>query len=333
MEGLRFGVFLSLSGGIAAALSTWAFIRYPLYGQHIRPEGLPTHRRKAGTPTMGGLPLLSLFLLFWVTAPLWPVGISWRGWFAFLSALGAGAIGFLDDLLSGHKHRSEGLSPGGKLLLQAVAALGLFLFLHFGGSGLLFRVPFSSAAVPLRDIPAPALFVLVLLGFMGAANGANLTDGLDGLAAGCGISILLGALGVALPFPELSSLALLGAGLFLGFLWWNAHPARIFMGDTGSMFLGGLIFGVFTAAGGLFLLPLFAGIFVVESLSVIVQVAAFKFRGVRVLKMSPLHHHLEEGEVPWRYLLPSPGWPEPVVVARLWLLAALFAALGMLAVR
>ena len=333
MEGLRFGLLLGLSGGVAAALGIWAFIRRPPFGQHIRPEGLPTHHKKAGTPTMGGFPLLLFFLLAWGTAPLWPPGISWRGWFAFFSALGAGAVGFLDDLLSGLRRRSEGLSPGEKLLLQALVALGLFLFLLLRGPVLLFRVPFSPVVIPLREIPAPALFVLVLLSFTGTVNGANLTDGLDGLAAGCGIVVLLGALALALPFPELSSLALLGAGLFAGFLWWNAHPARVFMGDTGSMFLGGLIFGVFAAAGGLFLIPVFAGIFVVESLSVIVQVLGFKLGGVRVLKMSPLHHHLEEGEVPWRYLIPSPGWPEPVVVARLWLLAALFAALGVLAVR
>ncbi len=333
MEGLRFGLLLGLSGGVAAALGIWAFIRRPPFGQHIRPEGLPTHHKKAGTPTMGGLPLLLLFLLAWSCAPFWPVEISWRGWFAFFSALGAGAVGFLDDLLSGLRGRSEGLSPGGKLLLQALVALGLFLFLFLRGPVLLFRVPFSPVVVPLREIPAPALFVLLLLSFTGTVNGANLTDGLDGLAAGCGIVVLLGALALALSFPELSSLALLGAGLFAGFLWWNAHPARVFMGDTGSMFLGGLIFGIFTASGGLFLLPISAGILVLESASVIAQVFAFKLAGVRVLKMSPLHHHLEKGEVPWQYLIPSPGWPEPVVVARLWLLAALFAALGMLAAR
>lgn len=132
-------------------------------------------------------------------------------------------------------------------------------------------------------------------------------------------------------FPELSTLALLGAGLFAGFLWWNAYPARVFMGDVGSMFLGGLVFGIFTAAGGLFLLPIFAGIFVMESLSVIVQVFSFKLTGIRVFKMSPLHHHLEEGKVNWRYRLNSPGWPEPAVVVRLWLLTLAFVALGVLA--
>ncbi|MGY4706249.1 phospho-N-acetylmuramoyl-pentapeptide-transferase [Candidatus Bipolaricaulota sp. J31] len=333
MEALRFGGLLGLSGGIVAALAVWAFICRPLYGQHVRPEGLPTHHKKAGTPTMGGLPLLLLFLLAWGAAPLWPVDVSWRGWFVFSSAMGAGAIGFLDDLLSGLKHRSEGLSPSGKLLLQAAVGLGLFLLLFLRGSDLLFHLPFSSVVIPLRDIPAPALFVLVLLGFMGTANGANLIDGLDGLAAGCGVSILLGALALTGGYPELSALSLLGAGLFLGFLWWNRYPARVFMGDTGSMFLGGLIFGVFVAAGGLFLIPLSAGIFVVESLSVIVQVAAFKLRRVRVFKMSPLHHHLEEGEVPWRYLIPSPGWPEPVVVARLWIISVLFVVVGILATR
>ena len=309
----------------------WAFIRYPPFGQHIRPEGLATHRRKAGTPTMGGLPLMIIFIIAWGCAPFWPVEISWRGWFVALSAVGAGAIGFWDDLLSGLKGRSEGLSPAGKLLLQLLVATGLFLLLELGAGRQTFGVPFSPLTVRLREIPGAALFFLVLLGFWGTTNGANLTDGLDGLAAGCGIVILLGALTIPRASPELAALSLLGAGLFAGFLWWNAYPAKVFMGDVGSMFLGGLIFGVYTAAGGIFLLPLFAGIFVLESLSVIVQVFAFKLVGVRVLKMSPLHHHLEAGEVPWPHLLRSPNWPEPTVVARLWLLSVAFVSLGVLA--
>ncbi|NOX44650.1 MAG: phospho-N-acetylmuramoyl-pentapeptide-transferase [Caldiserica bacterium] len=329
MEGLKFGLLLGVLGGAVGALSVWAFIRRPPFGQHIRPEGLGTHLRKAGTPTMGGLPLVILFIAAWGCLPLWPVEASWRG---FLSAVGAGAIGLWDDLLAGLRGRSEGLSPAGKLLLQLLVATGLFLLLEFAAGDQALTVPFSTVSLASREIPGPALFLLLLLGFWGTTNGANLTDGLDGLAAGCGISILLGSLVLALRYPELSTLALFGAGLFAGFLWWNAYPARVFMGDVGSMFLGGLVFGVFTAADGLFLLPIFAGIFVLESLSVIVQVSAFKLAGVRVLKMSPLHHHLEEGEVPWRYLLRSPGWPEPAVVVRLWLLGMLFVAMGICAV-
>ena len=271
-----------------------------------------------------------IFLVAWGCAPFWPVEISWRGWLAVLSAMGAGAIGLWDDLLSGLKCRSEGLSPAGKLVLQLVVATGIFLFLLFKSGDLVFAVPFSSLKVPLGAIPSPLLFLLVLLGFWGTTNGANLTDGLDGLAAGCGIVILVGGLVLTSRYSELTALVLLGAGLFAGFLWWNRYPARVFMGDTGSMFLGGLVFGIFAASGGLFLLPIFAGIFVVEALSVIAQVFSFKLLGVRVLKMSPLHHHLEEGEVPWRYLLRSPNWPEPVVVSRLWLLSAAFVALGIL---
>ncbi len=333
MEGLRFGLLLGLCGGVASSLWIWVYLYWHPFRQYIRPEGLPSHHRKAGTPTMGGLPLVIIFLIAWSCTPLWQVEISWRGWFAVLSAVGAGAIGLWDDLLSGLKGRSEGLSPAGKLVLQLVVATGIALFLSFKSGDLKFIVPFSSLGVPLRAIPAPLLFLLVLLGFWGTTNGANLTDGLDGLAAGCGIVILLGALTISRASPELAALSLLGAGLFAGFLWWNAYPARVFMGDVGSMFLGGLIFGVYTAAGGIFLLPLFAGIFVLESLSVIAQVFAFKLAGVRVLKMSPLHHHLEAGEVPWPHLLRSPNWPEPTVVARLWLLALLFVALGILAAR
>ncbi len=330
MEGLRFGVLLGLSGGVVSALWVWAYLYWHPFGQYIRPEGLPSHHRKSGTPTMGGLALMQVFLAAWATMVFWPVEISWRGWLVFMSAVGAGAIGLLDDLLSGMKHRSEGLSPKGKLVLGLVVATGIFFFLLSKGGDLVFAVPFSYLEVPLGAIPVPFLYLLVLLGFWGATNGANLTDGLDGLATGCGIVILVGALALTQAYPDITALALLGAGLFAGFLWWNRYPARIFMGDSGSMFLGGLIFGIFLAGDGLFLLPIFGGMFVLESLSVIVQVAAFKLFGVRVLKMSPLHHHLEEGEVPWRYLLRSPNWPEPKVVVRLWLLAAAFTALGLL---
>ena len=330
MEGLRFGVLLGLSGGVVSALWVRAYLYWHPFGQYIRPEGLPSHHRKAGTPTMGGLALMQVFLAAWAMMAFWPVEVSWRGWLVFMSAAGAGAIGLLDDLLSGMRHRSEGLSPMGKLILQLVVATGIFLFLLFKGGNLVFAVPFSSLGVPVGAIPVPLLFLLVLLGFWGTTNGANLTDGLDGLAAGCGIVILVGAVALTRAYPELTALSLLGAGLFAGFLWWNRYPARVFMGDVGSMFLGGLIFGIFTASGGILLLPLFAGIFVVEALSVIAQVLSFKLFGVRVLKMSPLHHHLEEGEVPWRYLLRSPNWPEPVVVVRLWLLSAAFVALGIL---
>jgi len=329
---LRFGFILFLLGGVGGALAVWAHLKGRLYRQYIRPEGLPTHYRKAGTPTMGGFPLLQVFLVAWVTVAFWPVGLSWRGWTVFLSAVGAGAIGLLDDLLSQRRRRSEGLSPWGKLLLQLPVALGLFFLLEFKAREMELYIPFSSLKLPLAAIPGPVFFLLTLLGFWGTTNGANLTDGLDGLAAGCGIPILLGALSLTGAYPELSALTLLGAGLFAGFLWWNAHPARIFMGDVGSMFLGGLVFGIFIAAGGLFLLPIAAGIFVVESLSVIVQVLSFKLFGVRVLKMSPLHHHLEEGEVSWRYLLKTPNWPEPAVVVRLWLISLSFVALGLLAV-
>ncbi|RLE28365.1 phospho-N-acetylmuramoyl-pentapeptide-transferase [Candidatus Acetothermia bacterium] len=331
MDALSFGLVLYLMGGMASLMWVWTYLRWPPFGQHIRPEGLITHHRKAGTPTMGGLPLLQVFLAAWVTLPFWPVGISWRGWLVFLSAVGAGAIGLIDDLLSGIRQRSEGLSPGGKLLLGCVVALGIFFLISYEGENLNFSVPFSCLQVPLVTIPAPLLFLLVLLGFWGTTNGTNLTDGLDGLAAGCGIVILAGALPLTRFYPELTALALLGTGLFAGFLWWNRYPARVFMGDTGSMFLGGLIFGLFLAGGGLLLLPVFAGIFVLESASVIAQVLSFKFFGVRLFKMSPLHHHLEEGEVPWRYLLPSPNWPEPVVVVRLWLLSLAFVILGLLA--
>jgi phospho-N-acetylmuramoyl-pentapeptide-transferase len=310
------------------AWGTFLFARRLRAGQYIRPEGPKGHAAKAGTPTMAGLvPLLALTVgagALWALG--WPLGP--RAGFALAAAWLGGGIGLLDDLLSQRRRSSLGLSPAQKLLLGLGAAAILFLFFP-ALSGVGIQVPFSRLGLPLGALPPWAVFLLLLLGFWGTTNAVNLTDGLDGLAPGAVIIVLLGL--VPLLGGELAGLALVSAGAVAGFLWVNAYPAGAFLGDVGSMGLGGLVLGLSFAGGLIFLLPLLGGLFVLEALSVILQVLSYKLTGRRLFKMSPLHHHLEEEEVDWPYLLPSPGWPEPKVVVRLWLLSLAFVGLGLLA--
>ena len=312
------------------AWGSYHFARRLRAGQYIRPEGPQGHVAKAGTPTMVGIvPLLGLSAgaLLW-----WALGgaFSARGGFALASAWLAGGIGLWDDLLSQRRRSSQGLSPGQKLFLGLGAAAVLFLFFP-ALKGVELVVPFSQARLLLGSLPPWAAFLLLLFGFWGTTNAVNLTDGLDGLAPGATGIVLLGLVPLLWGQGELFGLALVSAGAVAGFLWVNAYPAGAFLGDVGSLGLGGLLFGLAFSGGLVFLLPILGGLFVLEALSVIVQVLSFKLAGVRLLKMSPLHHHLEEGEVPWRHLLPGGDWPEPKVVVRLWLLSALFVALGILA--
>lgn len=290
-------------------------------GQHIRPEGPATHGAKAGTPTMGGLvPLglvgLGLVLLLFVR----PTG----GRVFVLLALVAGmGVGLLDDLRSQRGRRSVGFFPHQTLLLQAL--LGGVLALA-ASSLLQVRVVIPFSSLVLR-VPAYLWVPLALLGFVGTVNGVNLADGLDGLATGLFLLALLGLLPL-LRGTGLLPAALLALGAGLGFLWANAYPASVFLGNVGSMGLGGLLFGLAFASGGILFLPLVGGVFVLEALADILQVASYKLTGVRLLKMAPLHHHLEDAPVPWPHRLRSPLWPEPKVVVRLWILGALFALLG-----
>lgn len=317
-----------LLGLLFLPISAWAsprFARWLGAGQHIRSEGPASHRGKAGTLTMGGL--VPLFLILGGAGILWAwAGPSWPGVFTTVSMFLGGAVGLLDDLRSQRKHRSTGLFPHQTLLVQFLAALILVFFA--GRSPQIVRLPFVGATM---RFPVWAWAPLLALGFLGTVNGVNLADGLDGLAGGLFLLALLGLLPLAVETPQLGALGVLGLGAGLGFLWANVHPARVFLGNVGSMGLGGFLFGLAWSAGGILFLPLVGGVFVLEALSVILQVGSFKFTGVRLFKMSPFHHHLEDVPVSWPYRLPSPAWPEPQVVARLWVLGAAFALLGALA--
>ena len=329
MEGLRLGLVLGL---IALPLAAWGsprFARLIRAGQRIRPEGPVDHQGKAGTPTMGGIVPLGLIVagtgLFWALGQ----GPSAAGGFVLLSTVVGGLIGLVDDLRSQQGGSSVGFFPHQTLLAQALGAGVLCLLVPSLGE-LKLVVPFSAGKVSLAALPLWAWVPLVVAAFVGTVNGVNLADGLDGLATGLWSIALLGLLGIG-GGAELRGIGLVALGAGGGFLWANAYPARVFLGNVGAMGFGGFLFGIAFATGAVFSLPLVGGAFVVMALSVILQVGSYKLTGVRLFKMSPFHHHLEAGGVPWPYRIRSPGWPEPKVVVRLWVLGAAFALVGVLA--
>lgn len=325
MEGLRLGLALGLLCVPLAAVGSPWLARRLRAGQHIRPEGPTTHGAKAGTPTMGGLIPLGLIALG--TSLLLLGGTRGKVLYVLL-ALGAGAaVGLLDDLRSQRGKRSLGFVPHQTLLVQVLLGGALATAVPFL-LDLKLAVPFSTVVL---SVPAYVWGPLLVVGFVGTVNGVNLADGLDGLATGLWTLALLGLLPLLRGQPALVAVALLSLGAGLGFLWANAHPAAVFLGNVGSMGLGGFLFGLAAAGGGILFLPLVGGVFVLEALADILQVGSYKLTGVRLLKMAPLHHHLEDVPVSWPHRIRSPNWPEPKVVVRLWILGATFALLGVLA--
>jgi phospho-N-acetylmuramoyl-pentapeptide-transferase len=313
-------------------------------GQYIREEGPKGHQKKAGTPTMGGV-LITIAII--VPTLLWADLSNTYIWLAVFSTMAFGAIGFADDYIKVVQKRNLGLTGRMKLVLQflvsgfvAVALVTLTATRQYSTH---LMVPFVKQFRPdlvidsFRHYPhlwplAFTPFVLfVMLVLVGSSNAVNLTDGLDGLAIGCTV-IAAGALTVLTyvsghavfseylelqKMPQVAELTIFcGAmmGASIGFLWYNAHPAEIFMGDVGSLALGGAIGTVAIIIKQELLLPFIGGIFVLEALSVIIQVASYKLRKKRVFKMAPLHHHFE-----------LVGWSESKIIARFWIISLIFA--------
>jgi phospho-N-acetylmuramoyl-pentapeptide-transferase len=308
-------------------------LRHFQIGQEIREEGPASHHAKRGTPTMGGLLILIAVV---VPTLLWADLRNVFVWIAVASMLLCGGIGFADDYLKVTRRRNLGLSARRKLLLQVLvgAALGVLLIM-LASHGLFttrLSVPFFKAIAPNLSWGFVLFAVLVIAA---STNAVNLTDGLDGLAIGS-VLVVAGAFTVLsyaaghakvaeyLGIPNVKGTAELtvfcGAlvGASLGFLWFNCHPAEVFMGDVGSMALGGALGTIALLIKQEFLLIIAGGLFVVEALSVVIQVASFQLRGKRVFRMSPLHHHFELG-----------GWKETKVVIRFWILAYIFALLAL----
>jgi len=312
--------------------------------QYIRDEGPESHKKKSGTPTMGGVLIVIAILLPTI---LWSDPSNKFVWLVVFATLGFAAIGFADDYIKVVKRRNLGLTARAKMFWQTVVSLmisiALVVMQQFGLFSTRITVPFAKSFHPALTWPWLGsvthigflaflpFVVFVTLVIVFSSNAVNLTDGLDGLAIGCTI-IAAAALTVLTyvsghvvfsDYLELQRMPLVSevtvfcgamVGASIGFLWYNAHPAEIFMGDVGSLALGGAIATVAVVIRQELLLPFIGGIFVLEGLSVILQVGSYKLRKKRIFKMAPLHHHFE--------LL---GWSESKVIARFWIAALVFA--------
>lgn len=282
--------------------------------QSIREEGPKSHRIKSGTPTMGGLfMLLSAVLVVIFNKMIDPSVL----WLLFLT-LGHGLLGFLDDFIKAEKKRNLGLTAKQKMLGQIILAVlfcwGVVDTLHLPYS---IAIPFTHTDISIGLLYYP----FVVLVIVGASNAVNLTDGLDGLASGCCV-IAFSAYAMfcyMTGFNDLGYFIIILAGSCIGFLFFNYHPAKIFMGDTGSLALGGAIAGISVMTRTEILLIFLGLIFVLEALSVIIQVASFQLTGKRVFKMSPLHHHFELS-----------GWSEVHVVWAFWIFEGIAACVSLL---
>jgi phospho-N-acetylmuramoyl-pentapeptide-transferase len=316
------------------------------FGQEIRDDGPESHLAKRGTPTMGGAVIIVATLLGYVVAhlALWSRP-SASGILVLWLFTGLGVVGFLDDFIKIRKQRSLGLNARAKLAGQLFVGLSFAILALFfkNGRGL---APASVHLSFVRDIPqisfgAVGFVIVAYIVISGTSNAVNLTDGLDGLAAGscamvfgtyvvisfyqfrnacsaaAGVAVKAGCYQVRDPL-DLALVAAAGMAACFGFLWWNALPARIFMGDTGSLALGGLMAGLAIMTRTELLLVVLGGLFVVEALSVMIQVAIFKWKRKRVFNMAPFHHHFELA-----------GWAETTVIVRFWIISGLAVAFGL----
>jgi phospho-N-acetylmuramoyl-pentapeptide-transferase len=289
------------------------YLRLREFGQQIREEGPAGHQGKAGTPTMGGLAvLLAVLVPFLILSAYRQASLAVLG-----TTLAMAALGFADDWTKLRKRRSLGISGRTKLVIQALTAVALWLAVTEPvGLQDTLRLRVVDASIDL-GVAYPVLIFLVLAG---ATNGVNLTDGLDGLAAGCAAIVFLAFTAMTFITTGQQDLALLCAclvGACVGFLWFNSFPASVFMGDTGSLGLGGAIAALAVLTKTEVLLIVIGGIFVIEALSVAIQVFAFQRFRKRVFLMAPIHHHFE--------LL---GWSETKIILRFWIVAAICAAIG-----
>ncbi len=291
-----------------------AFLRRREFGQNIREEGPQGHLRKAGTPTMGGIILFAAIAVpFLVLSHR-----DWQSMGVFGAALACGLLGFIDDFTKIVKRRSLGLRARTKLVLTLAIAVGLW-WVATQRVGLDPKVRMWFFDVTINLGPFYPVFIFLVLA--GSTTAVNFTDGLDGLAAGCAAIVLLAY--VAITFiagrgeSDLTMLAACFVGASIGFLWFNSFPASVFMGDTGSLGLGGAIAGLAVMTQTEVLLILIGGVFVVEVLSVVAQVISFQTMRKRIFLMAPLHHHFE-----------LRGWSETKIILRLWIVAAACAAIG-----
>lgn len=303
---------LVLAGTLAFALTAAAgrpligWLTRLKYRQRAYEDAPQTHQAKTGTPTMGGLLFIAAPAIALAVAPSRTTGAL------AVLVVGMAAIGFVDDLAAIRQGRNRGLRARTKFLLTALVGT-TFL-------GLLANVsPVGTTILGLGTPPLPLWYGLSLLAILGTTHAVNLTDGLDGLAGGTVLPPLavLAFIAIRSNAGAAATLEIATAGAVVGFLLYNRHPAKVFMGDTGSLALGAALAGGAIVTGSQLLLPLIGGVFAAETLSVILQVASFKLTKRRIFRMSPLHHHFELG-----------GWPETKVTTRFWLASAALSGLG-----
>jgi phospho-N-acetylmuramoyl-pentapeptide-transferase len=288
------------------------FLRRRAFGQQIREDGPQGHHLKAGTPTMGGI-----IVMIAVAIPfLILTNYEWRSVGVFCAMIACALLGFADDYTKLARRRSLGLRARTKLALTIAISLGLwFIASHEAHLTSALRLRIVDYTIDL----GPFYPVLIYLVVAGTTSAVNLTDGLDGLAAGCAGIVLLAYVGISFVTEDYDLAMLAGClvGACIGFLWFNAFPATVFMGDTGSLGLGGAIAGLAVMTHTEVLLIVLGGIFVIEALSVAIQVISFQTTRKRVLLMAPIHHHFE-----------LKGWSETKIILRLWIVASIFCAIG-----
>jgi phospho-N-acetylmuramoyl-pentapeptide-transferase len=293
------------------------FLRNRRFGQNIREEGPEGHKVKAGTPTMGGIIIMVAFAVPYLCLST----RDWRSMGVFLTTIACAGLGFADDYTSVFKKRSLGLRGRTKLIVTILISVGLWWIAT--------QKAHVSTSVPLRPFHAhvdlgPFFVVFIYFVVAGTSNAVNLTDGLDGLAAGCVAIALLAYVGIAFithtphgGYHDLELIAGCLCGACIGFLWFNSFPASIFMGDTGSLALGGALAALSVMTDTEILLIVIGGIFVIEALSVLIQVFSFRTFHKRVFKMAPIHHHFE-----------MEAWSETKIMLRFWIVAAACGAIG-----
>ena len=300
-------------------------MRHEGVGQQIRADGPEQHLIKQGTPTMGGVVMIAAIMITCFLQARWTVDLK----LAVAATLATGSLGLLDDIESVAHKRSLGLTPAQKMAGLVVISVGFCLAaVNRCAVSPAIRFPVAKGffidlgvlTSTIGGVKIPWLYVIfVFLLMAGLSNAVNLTDGLDGLAGGCSVGVMMAMAMVAFRYDEvnLSIFAASIAGACIGFLWFNGHPASIFMGDTGSLSLGAAFAALAVLTKTEVNSLIMGGLFIIEALSVIIQVASFKLTHKRVFLMAPIHHHFEKL-----------GWDENKVVLRFWIVAAAFAVLG-----
>ncbi len=355
---LRMFNYLTVRAALALAIALLAgiltgpfFIRWlrrRKIGQQIRGQGIPElyerHKGKAETPTMGGILILAAFFIAVLVCGNLQ---SMLVWLTMIAAAGYGTIGALDDWAKLSRRNHKGIPARTKLLYQSLVAAVIALIVFFFPPETLFRTNENESVISASHsittlfvkwlIPLGVLYIpWVIFVLVGTSNAVNLTDGLDGLAIGCTLFVasayalvayLVGRTDFTTGYlwivyvqgaGELAICCAALVGASLAFLWYNCHPAEVFMGDTGSLALGGTIATIAVLVHQEFMLPVIGGVFVAEIVSVMIQVTSFKLTGKRVFRMTPLHHHFEQL-----------GWPESKIITRFWIVAALLAVIGL----